>query len=272
MVSILIFLLSLFLGIIISNGIEDAFVGKNDKYKTAVHLDTDSLFNHALTTHAGYAMINADVEAVDSVTLEELDGDFVYIEKIKQRYTQHTRIVSYSCGTSKAPRTCTRTETYWTWDTVKRNTYHIDNYTINGYTVDFDEIEHYSETRAGDSIVGDSIDGAPVRSSMFSGTRWFEVNKGFFSSRYRYGYNVVKLEDVEDGSMFVNFVDGNMEPGDSRYDAYEDLTLEELAVELENSPVGFQILSWVLVIGLTGGGIYGFVYLDNDWLHGNKKY
>lgn len=67
-----------------------------------------------MDTNVGNAFVYGDLKAVDTVTYPEISGEYMYVEKVKEKYTRHTRKVRHSNGKT----TWYTTETYWTWDRV----------------------------------------------------------------------------------------------------------------------------------------------------------
>lgn len=251
--------------------IDDSYVGKNDIYLTAGIYNDQTEFDYGLNGGTGYAFIEGDVEPVGSVTLPELKGEYVYIKRVKECYSAvtKTRTVTYSCGKNK---TCTRVETYidYEWVTKSKDYFHVDFFTINGYTIKWDDI-----STPWDSWM--DLDGK-LNSSVIEGSSGFEFQSlwggDYFTDRgswnnvgdIRYSYKVITFDDVEDGSIFVNFENSEMEPGESTYKVY-DMTPEELSVYILKSPRGWKIFTWVAGSIITGALVFGFYYLDNRWLH-----
>ena len=48
-----------------------------------------------------------------AVTYPEIGGEYMYIEKVKEEYTKHTRTVTYKDSNGEERK---KKETYWTWD------------------------------------------------------------------------------------------------------------------------------------------------------------
>lgn len=98
-------------------------------------------------------------------------------------------------------------------------------------------------------------------------------NSGIFHSNdTRYYYKVIKPEDIVNGSMFVHFNDRFMTPDNGTVFRFYDMDELELSKTLRKSPVGWYVLIWTLGVLITSGLVYGFYYLDNNWLHGNQRY
>lgn len=82
------------------------------KYHIAITANKDDQFNYDVDSHQGLVLSHGDFSTKQGAKFDEMNKDFTYVEKVHEHYTMHTQ--TYSCGTSKAPRTCIRT--YWTWD------------------------------------------------------------------------------------------------------------------------------------------------------------
>lgn len=96
------------------------------KYRQAAQIENNiDEFKLALKTDVGDAFVEGDFNAVDFVQHEKLPGNWTYFNADYQKYTRHTRVVTYTVSNGKGGvSTRTRTETYWTWDTYKHETRH----------------------------------------------------------------------------------------------------------------------------------------------------
>lgn len=56
-----------------------------------------------MRTNAGNAFVYGDLKAVDTVTYPEIGGEYIYIEKVKERYTMHTRQVAHTTTMNGKP-------------------------------------------------------------------------------------------------------------------------------------------------------------------------
>ena len=104
-----------------------AIVSCNSKYqesveerkstiRTAVKVKDDDLFDYVLETRQGNIVTTGKVKSVDPVKFEEMNQEFMYVKKVKEKYVMKTRTVTYTDSDGK---TNTKTETYWEWDVVK---------------------------------------------------------------------------------------------------------------------------------------------------------
>jgi len=85
----------------------------NAKYNQAVKIDNDSTqFAYAFKTDAGHTLSYGTVEAIGSITDNNIPGQYMSIHRVLEVYTMHTRLV---CTGSGKTRSC-HTQVYWTWD------------------------------------------------------------------------------------------------------------------------------------------------------------
>ena len=65
---------------------------------------------------AGNSLVEGKVKASGTVSFKEINGEYSYIEKIKEVYTMHTRTVCETVGSGENQHEVCHLETYWTWD------------------------------------------------------------------------------------------------------------------------------------------------------------
>ena len=205
---------------------------KNAEYDRAARIVQQDLFVHGMKTNLGNAFVYGELQAVDPVTYQEIDGQYCVIQKIKERYTMHTRVVTYTTGSGKNKQTHTKTETYWTWDEIGRD---------EQYSSEFDFF------------------GQRFNRSKFNlpGAEHIETIKESSNIRYKY-YGV---PDKLTGTIYTVLKDGTISDGSEFYDG----TIEETAESLETD--ASLIIFWFIWIVLMIAIIAGFYYLENDWLN-----
>lgn len=120
------FLLSF--GLLISNAIINYSTDKKNEYLKAFKTDIPEEFVYGMKTNLGNAFIYGELKAVDAISLDELDGKYISVEKVKEKYTRHTRTVTVRTGKT----TTTRTEVYYTWDTVHTDLYECNKISFCG--------------------------------------------------------------------------------------------------------------------------------------------
>lgn len=229
--SISIVAVMLLIGVLISSKISEHQDDKNAIYNKAVKIESQDMFEYGMRTNVGNAFVYGDLEAVDTVTYPEIGGEYMSVEKVKERYTRHTRTVTKTRTVNGKTQTYTETEVYWTWDAVDRWSEHCDKVTFLGIEFDYGQIykpsEHYIDTQKE-------------------------------SSHIRYVY--YGSDTTYTGTIFTNLRDKTI--NDTTF--YNGTDIEETVEDLE-SGIG-TIVFWILWILLICGCVFGFYYIDNKWL------
>lgn len=229
-VSVAIVSIMLIIGTMLSGIISDNIADNNAIYNKAIHVEDKDIFEYGMKTNVGNAFVYGDLIAIDTVGYPDIEGEYLYVEKVKERYTMHTRTVSYKCGKN----TCFRTENYWTWDVVNRESKSSEKVTFLGVEFNFNQFKRPSD-------------------------KYIETVKESSKVRYKYYGVPSKLK----GTIFANLKDNNI---GKDVKLYQDMTTQVAHERLvsNNLPLwGF----WVLWIALIGGAVYGFYYLENNWLY-----
>lgn len=229
--SISIICFMLLIGLWIHNLINQHVTDKNEMYNKAIHIESKDLFEYSMNTNVGNAFIYGDMVALKPVSYDEIDGEYMYLKKVKERYTQHTRIVSYKCGKS----TCHRTEHYWTWDVVKRDYKMVDKVNFLDHEFNFNQFATPNTTH---------------------------IKTIKTSPRVRYKYYGVPTELT--GTIFANLKDGDI---GENVKLHENLDSQATYEYLLHSGKYGLIAFWIIWLCLIGGAVYGFYYLENDWLY-----
>lgn len=230
--SISIIAIMLLIGVLIAGKISEHELDHNEKYNKAIKIDTQELFEYGMRTNVGNAFVYGDLKAVDTVTYPELDDSYMYVEKIKERYTKHTRQVAHTRTVNGKSQTYYTTETYWTWDRVES------------------EEQTCKEISFLDHIfTSDKID--------LPRTEYIDTIKE--SSHVRYKYYGVGLEFT--GTIFTDL---RCDTITNNTPFYVNMTIEQTVKHLESRST--VTIFWIFWIVLTGFCVYGFYYIDNEWL------
>lgn len=225
----------LLIGIIIHGNINDRLMLKQQEYNTALQIDNDSdLFSYGMRTNIGNAFIYGDLKAVDTVTYPEIGGSYSYVEKVKERYTMHTR--TYTTTDSNG-NTQVHTETYWTWDRVDSWDKHCEKISFLGIEFDYGTIN-------------------------FPYSSYIDTQKE--SSHIRYVYYGSPAECT--GTLYTVLENDTI----NKSQFYNGLTIDKTIESLDSNFVVF--LFWFFWILLTGGCVFGFYHLDNKWLEDKRRY
>ena len=226
--SISIIAVMILIGVLISGKISEHQMDKNEVYNKAVKIENTDLFQYGMDTNVGNAFVYGDLEAVDTVAYPEIGGEYMYVEKVKEKYTMHTRIVTHSNGKT----TYTTTETYWTWDRV------------GSEDIKCKEI---------------SFCGIAFKSNKFDipCTDYIDTIKESNHVRYKYYGTGTKFT----GTIFTELKDKTISDNTN---FYNNMNIEETVERLESG--GGEIVFWILWIILIIICVFGFYYLDNKWL------
>lgn len=230
--SISIIAILLLAGFLISGRVSDYQMDRNEKYNTALKIQSQDIFEYGMRTNVGNAFVYGELKAVDPVTYPELSDEYMYIEKVKEEYTKHTRQVAHTRTVNGKSQTYYTTETYWTWDRVGS------------------EEKMCKEI----SFLNCIFESAKI---SIPASEYIDTIKE--SSRIRYKYYGVGASC--EGTLFTELKDGTIS---DKSDFYENMMIEETVEYLES---GFLLylfwICWIVFIGLC---VYGFYYLDNRWL------
>lgn len=226
--SIAIVAIMLILGFFISDNIAARQDEKNAEFQKAIQINDTELFKHGMNTNVGNAFVYGDLKAIDTVTYPDIEGDYMYIEKVKEEYTMHTRTVT----TTVNGKTSVRVETYWTWDVVDRENKSCKKISFCGVEFNSNKIK-------------------------LPGSEYIDTIKE--SSHIRYKYYGVDTEYK--GTIYTSLKDKTISDK-SRF--YNNANIEKaLEISTSNVPI---VWFWILWIILTIVIVCGFYYIDNRWL------
>lgn len=230
--SVAIIAIMITIGFFLGEKMQDYQNDQNAKYRKAIQISDTEMFRYGIETSAGNAFVYGKLKAVDTVSYPEIEGEYIYLEKVKEKHTMHTRTVSHTRIVNGKTQTYNTTETYWTWDYAGSEELKAKEVEFCGVTFPISKI---------------SIPGAEYIDT---------INE---SSDIRYEYYGTGTE--HEGTIFTDLRNGTISE-DSKF--YKDSTIKE-ALKSCTSNVGIVIF-WIMWIMLTCLIVYGFYYLDNRWL------
>ena len=229
--SIALICVMLIVGIVLSDKINDSLMEQYQKYNTALQINDDpELFRYGMRTNVGNAFVHGDLAAVDPVFYPEVDGLYGSMTKVTERYTRHTRTVTTRDSNG---HTHTRTEVYWTWDTIGREYRNATTISYLGVEFPYGTIDYFPENY---------ITTIKISSNL--------------RDKY-YGSDISYT-----GTLFANLSDNMI----SQTSFYNDMTIDKTIEHLETKIQ--LVIFWIFWIVLTVAATYGFYYLDNKWLEG----
>ncbi len=231
--SIIIIAVMLIIGFSISEHMKKKQLEEYQTYDTAVKIDNDEeLFRYGMKTHIGNAFVSGNLKTVDPVSFSEVDGKYSFIKKEKQEYTKHTRPVTETYKDSKGKtKTRTKTEEYWTWDTIKT--------------------EKRTATKISFLNVEFAYDKIPFPSS-----RQIKIKETGYHKRNVYYATGTDFK----GTIYTSLKDNTI--NETKF--YKDQTISQTVENLES---GHEILIfWIFWSILIIGAVIGFYYAENRWL------
>lgn len=237
--SIAIIAVMLTVGFIISGKITEHQIEKSAEYQKAVHITDRELFKYSMRTNVGNAFVYGDIKPVDTVTYEEIGGEYLYVEKIEERYERHEREVEVKDSDGKKHK---KTEVYYEWETENRESKHVKEIEFLGVKFNYGEIN-----LSGEEYI-DTINGGKV---------WSWQSDEYVKVRFKY-YGVATEHT---GTIYTHLADKTISDNSP---FYEDCTIDE-ALEKCTSGVG-NVIFWIVWIILICGCVYGFYYAENRWL------
>lgn len=234
MASIVIVAIMLVIGFSISDKIANYENDKNAAYQKAIHIEDSELFQYGMDTNIGNAFVYGDLEAVDTVTFDEIGGEYLWIEKVEEHYNRHIRTVTKTRVINGKTQTYTDTEVYYSWD-------YYDSWEKHSNIIKFRGVEFaFGKIQIPQCEYIDTLEGEPL-------------------SNVRFVYYGTPIKHT--GTIYTKLSDGTISDN-SRF--FEDYTIDEA---LDSCTSEFaNIIFWVVWVILTSGCVAGFYYLDNWWL------
>lgn len=229
LVSVTIVAVMMILGFVIAGWLDAYQIEKNQEYYTALQITDPDLFKYGMDTSVGNAFVYGTLQAVDPVTYPDIGGDYLYAKKVEEHYNMHTSTVTTTDGKGHVS---TRVVTYWSWD-------YADEEDIHSQRVRFLDMEmDYSKIQMPVSEYIDTI---------------------YKSAHVRFEYYAVPSECK--GTIYADLRDGTISDGS------EFMINTDIESALKEKTFSMTWLFGIFWIILTAGVVYGFYYLDNDWLN-----
>lgn len=248
LVSIAIFFVLSGIGYLIYEYIDDKSEIK--KYETAQIIeDNKEKLDYLVNTKFGNVLISSTFKTgdKDAVKFDEINGEYAFIKRVKERYTMHTRTV---CSGSGKNMVC-RPEMYWTWDCVDSDKKYAKNINFIGYSFD------------GKKLLNQVPNKNLKLSKKIYNQKYEKIETKYVyeTSDVRYYYEYIPLNFK--ATVFTNTRDKEL---------FKDYTLfykktPEQVVENIKSSTKTNKLSFIIVwLLMTAGVIYWYISLDNNYL------
>lgn len=243
-VSIAIVSVMLVVGFFISGNITEFQNDKNMEYNKAVKINDPQLFKYGMDTNIGNAFVYGGLKAVDAVSFEEIEGEYIYVEKIKERYEKHEREVT---KTDSKGNQHTEIEVYYDWEIENIERKHSESIMFCGNKFPYGKIS-YSFNKYIDTINTD---------------REYSWKSGEYV-KVRFVYYGTPVSST--GTIYTKLSNGTISDN-SKF--FKDYTIEQA---LENYTCEFDnVVFWIFWIALMMGVVIVFCYYENNWLEDKKN-
>lgn len=160
--SISILAIMLIIGFYISGKISEHHQDENSIYNKAMKIKQQDIFEYSMKTNVGNAFVEGELIALNPVTYDKLKGEYLYIKRVKERYTMHTRVIK--SGKS------TRVQTYWTWDYIGKEDKISDRLSFLGVNFNSDKFNipdgDYIDTISDGFRLRSKYYGYPIKSNV----------------------------------------------------------------------------------------------------------
>lgn len=228
--SITIIAVMLVWGMVISNSIDNHILDQNEEYNRAIKIKNDDVFKYSMETNVGNAFVYGKLKPVDTVTYKEIVGKYYYIKKIKEIYTRHEKKIT---ETDRRGRKHTRIKVWYSWDEVARDDKTCKSIIFAGRKFNTNKI----------SFIDDSY----IRTIY----KW---------SKVRYKYYGMKANPIK-GTIYTKLKNNTISKCTFHRSNLKN-TVEQYKADSRFAKFLFWI-AWLVFIGVV---VFGFYYIDNDWL------
>lgn len=224
------------LGFTVSSAIKNGIAEENEKYYKALKIDNDEeQFKYSIKTNIGYSLVQGKVQAINGIHINDLEGSYFYIKKIKEEYTRHERQVEHTYTVGNEIHTYYTTEEYWTWDYVGEEEFHIEKFKFLGVDFNYETIE-------------------------FNNVKYKETKDGGYHIRYEYYIIPIEFE----GTLFTYINNNTINENKFYYNNTIENIIKQKQSEGNTSIIIFWII-WTIFIGFVD---FGYVSLENRYLEG----
>lgn len=231
LVSIAITLILIGIGFFISSAIENGINESNEKYYKALKINNDQeMFKYAINTNVGYTLSQGNVKAINGVSINDIEGTYFRIKKVKEKYTMHTRQVAHTRTVGNKTETYYTTEIYYTWDYAGQEEFNTEKFEFLGVQFEYGIINFYNE-------------------------EYKETIK--VSSDTRFNYYIIPYEFQ--GCLFTKIQNNTITENEFRYNNTIENIIECKQKESRNSIIIFWIFWIISILGI----VFVFVYFDN---------
>lgn len=240
--------------VIFNNIITNRTLKSNEKYYKAIQIDSDErMFEYAMRTDAGKALVHGNVTAVDTVKIPELNGEYMGIRVEVEKYTQHSKTVDKKDKNGKVIGT--KKEYYETWDPYDSEYYISEK--VRFLNVEFPYSKF--DLKKFDRVDLDEVVSKEYESRVEWDNYMYEEGHIFDCiGDLRYSYSVIPLE--QEVTILADLNDKNIDNVKVHYE-----TILEVMEGLERSKKVPNIIFTIVWYIVFAGGAYFFAMQRNRW-------
>ena len=248
--------------IFINMSISNAVAKNNEVYYKAIQIDNDeNLFEYAMKTNAGNALVYGTGRAVDAVSDEKLNGKYLAIKVHIDKYVQKVRYEDIMDEDGKVIGQ--RAVPYEEWDSYRTVETHAN--TINFLGKDFPYsklmLSNYTSLKLDENNVKEELKDNVSINYIYPRDRFFHR---IGDLRYRYSVipleqNLTVLADLRDNSMYN--VKSETHSVDIHYNETIDEVMDSLAKNKSLPNIVFCIIWYIVFVVAT----FAFVISRNKW-------
>lgn len=246
------------LGLFIDSKIIEIQMLSKERYAKALKIDNNNeMFKYAINTNVGDIVVYGEFKVDTGINDEWLKNDYMYINKITEEYTEHSRRVCEE--DSKGNESC-HTEYYYEWDEVDYNVNNAYEITFSSIKFHFTDFENYPKYRLelNQNVVNEYKVEQIKDNYIYDIIRPFQSHVG--DKRYKY-YVVDKNFNA---TVFGTASDNKFKDG--KYLTINTKTLKDFVNNKSSNSIVIRICFWIVYIFICAGCIICYVDLENAYL------
>lgn len=245
----------------IKNHIESNGYKTQVRYTTAIQAEDENRFNYAVDSRQGNLLVNGVFSTEDKnlVKFPEMNKSFIYVERVKEHYTMHTREI---CSGSGKTQSC-RTETYYTWDAVETEEQKSPKVSLYNreYSGDLFNFSNFLQDTSCEVITP-----AAEKRGFFSSKKGCEGREYYLDDNDRYVYKTVPQSLT--ASFLANSLQGGLMPVKENSITLEDKSIKQVLNDVgKYKLVAFwtALIMIIMLLVLASGVAYAWVFQDGRW-------
>lgn len=236
LVSIAITFILIGIGFFISSTIQNAIYEKNEKYYKALKIESNKeQFKYAINTNIGNTFAQGKVQATNSVSINDIEGNYFKIKKVKEKYTKHIRQVAHTRKVGNTTQTYYTTEEYWTWDYAGKEEWHTEKFEFLGVEFDYATIK-------------------------FNNEQYKDIKKVDRYTRYKY----YTIPSEFEGTLFTYISNNTI----TENEFYLNDSINNIIDNKQNEVTIYNVLFWLIWIILIFIIDFVYMYFENNYLEG----